>query len=211
MGELYDYTNDFGGIYQGPTSSIEPGIAILDDDQSILNEHPYLGDELHPRNYGIIRRQTFSTGAGRKEGFSDRENFENDDDSKLRKAYMNGTLTPSNTGVKSSRRDWNKFENVNWNPRPPHYVADNPNEYSHIVVKQSERGNPTAYPDSSRMVYDRFVGGYSSSITDLGIIKLIMFFILILVICMYASYNIGFSIGKSLGHYDASTEHPASL
>lgn len=243
-GVLHDYTNDDGGHYYRPPDPDLVGIAILDDDQSILNTHPYLGDELAPRNQGIMKRQYFAVGANRKEGFRDgkegfeaRENFyvgpagipcangmgsHNElvgdtaaNDQRMRDRYIRGDFGKSDrgaVGVKSSREDWHKFENVDWNPRPPHFIADAPNKYSHVVLKQSERGLPTAYPDSSRMAYDRFNGGGPESPPiDSMTIRIVLFFIMILVICMWASYSIGYNIGKALGHFNAEIHHPASI
>jgi hypothetical protein len=233
-GVLYDYTNDDGGHWYAPEDPHLTGIAILDDDQSILNVHPVLGDQLNPRNQGIIKRQSFAVGANRKEGFAmqggpfapnddqkegfeARENFMSQpsgqpcaaSDQQMRDRYVRGDFYPAEYKIKSSRRNWYELENSNWNPRPPHFVADAPNEYSHVVLKQSERGEPTAYPDSKRMVYDRFTGSGPGSFVHTGTIKMVLFFILILVICMTASYNIGYSIGKSVGHFDSEIHHPA--
>lgn len=238
-GILYDETNDYAGHYYAPPDPDMTGIAILDDDQSILNVHPVLGDELNPRNQGIIKRQSFAVGANRKEGFRDnftpkgvnpslrdkkegfeaRENFLGRpdgvpcaaNDQQMRDRYTRGDFYPAEYRIKSSRDKWYQLENADWNPRPPHFVADNPNQYSHVVLNQSERGEPTAYPDSSRMVYDRFSTGKSTKKVDSTTLKIVLFFILILVICMAASYNIGYTIGKNLGHFDSEIHHPAKL
>ena len=238
-GELYDYTNDFGGHYQIPEDPDLTGIAILDDDQSILNVHRTLGDEFPPRDQGILRRQTFASGFNRKEGFEARENFgggfrenfearENfiegpagipcaERDFEMRKRYVRGDFYPAEYKIKSSRRDWAGIENPDWNPRPPHFVADNPNNMSHVVLKQSERGPISEYPDSSRMVYDRFTGGGRKNRFDNNVpvdsmtLRIVMFFVLVLVICMWSSYSIGYSIGKSIGHLDTEIHHPASV
>lgn len=223
---LYDYSNDNGGHYYVREDPDLTGVSILDDDQSILNVHPVLGDQLAPRNQGIIKRQSFAVGANRREGFRDhkemfeaRENFLGQpegvpcaaDDQQMRDRYVRGDFYPAKYRLRSSRDNRGLFENADWNPRPPHFVADAPNNYSHVMLKQSERGQPTAYPDSSRPVYDRFCGGGMNKSIDANTLRIVLFFILVVVICMTASYNIGYNIGKSIGHFDSEVHHPASV
>lgn len=203
MGELYDFTNDYPGHYQ--IFNPDPGgIAILDDDQSILNVDPELGDELHPRNQGIDRRTTFSSGAGRKEGFEARENFGSPNFSRDRQQYLTGKWPPSENGVKSNRRGWVQIEDVNWDPRPPHYNPNSPNEYAHLYVSPSMRGNPSQYPDANRMVYEGF-----GNRGDFDSMRVVLFFILVIIITMLGSFTIGFNVGRASETRFVS--HPAAV
>jgi hypothetical protein len=223
MDSSYDYTRDYAGGEYGLFEPDPGGITLLDDDDSLLKLDDQLGEDLHPRNQGISKRQQFSIGAGRREGFTGkrerfdaRENFTE----REKKAYIQGKWPVSERGVKSVRDGIVQLENDDWDPRPPHYNGG-PNEDVHLFMENNPGTRGYAiYPGNARMKYDKFVGGPEDQVVmgNLSIINIVLFMILVLVISMYASFSVGIKIGKRIrqaktggGLSLPAHQHPASI
>jgi hypothetical protein len=178
----YDYTKSSSGEYE-IFESDPGGVTILDDDKSVLSLDPQLGEDLHPRNQGIHKRHKFAIGAGRREGFDQpRENFN---------GGRTGYNIPSKYRVNSIREGRDGLTLSDYDPRPPHYNPNSPNDTAHLYIDPRMRGTPTRE-------------GFESQSTDFGILnnlsidilKVVMLFILIVVIAVWISFTVGYKIGK---------------
>lgn len=174
----YDNIQSGSGTYEIYESD-PGGVAILDDDKSVLSLDPQLGDELHPRNQGIHKRQKFAIGAGRREGFDQpRENFN---------GGKSGYNIPSKYRVNSIREGREALDEPD--PRPSHYNPNSPNDTAHLYLDPRMRG-PAAYPVRE---------GFGERVLDsmsMETIKIVMMFILIVVIVTWISFNVGYKLGK---------------
>ncbi len=65
--------------------------------------------------------------------------------SAAQKAYVQGSRRLGHPGkVTSTRAGRSAVDDILWDPRPPHYAADAPNEHSHIYLDPETRG-PALY------------------------------------------------------------------
>lgn len=108
-------------------------------------------------------------------------------------------------GLTSSRWERPALEDINWDPRPPHYVADMPNEFAHARIDPQERG-PMLFgpPSGSRAGYpsfrqvDRFAAAPAADkncgITPSSVAVLVLFFILMVLCAMII--GVRFAIGQ---------------
>ena len=200
----YDYTSAYSDVFSVPPLD-EGGIYILDDTKTVgskrrLQGHsqaPIIYDDYtrytHPRAILQGQRYPGPMGAGRKEGF--------------------------NPAWKSSRRGRFPIDDINWDPRPPHFNPNSPAKYAHLVPPrvgangEAIRGWPyaDAYPGgpgvtnpmpihsrATSTITERFNGDSKGSNTSsilvplrdvLEVAKVVLFFVLVILIAIWVTIS----------------------